>query len=98
MYLQRFRADHNFAAQAQELVRQRLRDSIDSKQRMVELKCVAQAAQVAERTCRRRHPVREMTKLLRTNRNEVGGNVQIVKNLGGVTVNTNTVDGALRCK
>jgi hypothetical protein len=40
----------------------------------------------------------EMRRLLRTNGNVVGGNVQIVKNFGGVEVNNNRIDGALQCK
>ena len=40
----------------------------------------------------------EMTRLLKANSNVVGGNIQIVKNFGGVRVYGNRIDGALQCK
>lgn len=39
-----------------------------------------------------------MTRALRADSNVVGGNIQIVKNFGGVSVTWNRIDGALQCK
>lgn len=40
----------------------------------------------------------EMTQALRADSNVVGGNIQVVKNFGGVAINSNRIDGALQCK